>query len=840
MKNEDRKVLMENVASMPRNNKKGIEIHGGAGEIGIKVVKVAQWKTKCKSYFDRYYKTSSIIVVPSGGDIIMNTLSFLCSDSKGRGFVFKNYDIAKHMEFLGYSKAQLKANLGVAPVNESISYIAYIEQKNTVFICEKVSKVLNVNHCLKNLAVIVKYFLTLYHKEIQASGVTIIGLLIRENEKEEELVECKFCHLFSPLYKLFESPPALKDWWNSIETYEGWWNLANPKNQNQLFCNIAAEILCFMAVQEKGLPALTDDKSQQFRQTYFLYTPQQMDIHFSEAKHVVIQGSYGSGKSILGLKKLELIWKSLKRDENIVYINFDWKSNLHFLMEKNVREYVGISSRKIKHVNNIQDILGSPDQLIYVCHNRSGENLSAILQETVRLNMNASQITKTNSHLIIEEYDGETLSRDEAAKIMKLIKSSNLMETSVILLAQPLMKNRSWKVGNKSYEKETCMFHELKDIFKIVKLEQVLRCSNEICGITKCTQNFVQNKDSVFQTKMSKVSFKHQHQPEENKKHMISPNLSDWNYPEMGTSINGKVSNPGSDLNTGDKIIGHGMDLDQAFKRSTPIKKSNGVKNKIVSKFGFLCEPRKGLDIEGLKPNLVEFSDNINSTSDIAVIALTLVLKNFIGENKTTTVLHMADKQPGILKRTIQLLPRLLDETYLFTNDIGVFLQKKKQSKIIFSSNVSSVNGMEFDHVIIVVSQSEYYLKYYLPQAISRCTYDLTFVLLPEDKMNTRKGSLLSYLFSKSKNNETKETVVNIVEELKREGLVNQVGIAECKTCENNCHSYSVLNEIHNRQTFQVHTHVDQYKDYLFYLANYAELEEQPCDTSAHGLADAK
>ena len=35
-----------------------------------------------------------------------------------------------------------------------------------------------------------------------------------------------------------------------------------------------------------------------------------MNILFSEAKHVVIKGSYGSGKSILGLKKLELIWKS--------------------------------------------------------------------------------------------------------------------------------------------------------------------------------------------------------------------------------------------------------------------------------------------------------------------------------------------------------------------------------------------------------------------------------------------------------------------------------------------------------------------------------------------------
>ena len=833
---------MENVASMPQNNEKGVEIHGGAGEIGIKVVKVAQWKTKCKSYFNRYYKTSSIIVVPSGRDIIMNAFSFLCSDSKGRGFVFKNYDIAKHLEFLGYTKARLKANLGVAPMNESISYIAYIEQKNTVFICEKVSKVFNVHQCLKNLAVMVKYFLTLYHKEIQASGVTVIGLLIRENEKEEELVECSFCHLFSPLYKFFESPPALKDWWSSIETYEGWWNLANPKKQNKLFCDIAAEILCFMAVQEKGLPTLTDDKSQQFKQTYFLYTPQQMDIHFSDAKHIVIQGSYGSGKSILGLKKLELIWKSLRRDENIIYINFDWKSDLHFLMEKNVREYVGISSRKIKRVSSIQDILESPNQLIYVCHNSAGENLSAILQETIRLNRSTSQITKANSHLIIEEYDGETLSRDEAAKIIKLIKSGNLMETSVILLAQPLMKNRSWNIGKKSYEKETCMFHELKDIFKIVKLEEVLRCSNEICGITKCTQNFVQNKDSVFQTKIDKVNFKQGKQPEENEKHMVSSNLSDWNYPEMGTSINEKVSDPSSDLSAADKSIGRGMDLDQAFKRSTPLKKSNGTKNKIVSKFGFLCEPRKGLDIEGLKPNLVEFSDNINLTSDIAVIALTLVLKNFIGENKTTTVLHMADKQPRILKRTIQLLPRLLDETYLFTHDVGVYLQKDKQSKIIFSSSVSSVNGMEFDHVIILVSQSEYYLKYYLPQAISRCTYDLTFILLPEDKMNIRKGSLqkLSYLFLKSKNDETKETVANMVEELKREGLVNQVGVAECKTCERNCYSHSILNGIQNRQMFQVHTHSDQYKDYLFCLANYTELEEQPFDTSASVLADAK
>ena len=337
MVNEDRKTLMENVTFVFRDEEKKIEIHGGAGKRGMQIAKVSQWKTKCKSYYNRYYKTSKIVLVPSNKDMIMNTLSILCNDISSRGFVFKNYNIIKHLEFLGYDKAALKAKLGAAPTSKNISYFAYIEKKNVMLICEKVSKSSNICNSLKNITSMVKHFLTLYDSEIQESGVTIIGMLIRQNEEQEELVECSFCHLFSPLYNFFESPTTFKTFWSSIETYEGWWDLANTKKQKKLFDNLVAEILCFMAVQEKGLPTLTDDKSQQFKQTYFLYTPQQMDIHFSDAKHVIIQGSYGSGKSVLGLKKLELILKSLKHNEKIFYINFDRKSNLHLLMEKNVK-----------------------------------------------------------------------------------------------------------------------------------------------------------------------------------------------------------------------------------------------------------------------------------------------------------------------------------------------------------------------------------------------------------------------------------------------------------------------------------------------------------------------
>ena len=43
----------------------------------------------------------------------------------------------------------------------------------------------------------------------------------------------------------------------------------------------------------------------------------------------------------------------------------------------------------------------------------------------------------------LEEYDGQTFTQNEEAKIIKLVKSDDLMVPNIVLLAQLLMKNRS-------------------------------------------------------------------------------------------------------------------------------------------------------------------------------------------------------------------------------------------------------------------------------------------------------------------------------------------------------------------------------------------------------------
>ena len=69
------------------------------------------------------------------------------------------------------------------------------------------------------------------------------------------------------------------------------------------------------------------------------------------------------------------------------------------------------------------------------------------------------------------------------------------------------MKSTSWNIRKEIYERETCVFHELQNTFKMVKLEEVLTCSNEISVITKSTQNFAQNQDIIFKTTMDEVTF---------------------------------------------------------------------------------------------------------------------------------------------------------------------------------------------------------------------------------------------------------------------------------------------------------------------------------------------
>ena len=842
MKSEDRRTLLTNISDMTRDEKKTLEINRGAGTIGKEYIKLAGWKDECTRYFASYYKSLDIITVPSDRDTIMTTLYELCSRNAGRGFIFKNYDMINHLEFLGFDKNLLVKNLMTKLTTSFPTYLAYIERKKVILICGKTVNSNNPNQCVENIVTSIKCFLTLYGEIIQGNGITVIGILIKENEEEDKSIRCKFCELFSTSHIAFESTDNFLTWWKPIETFHNWWDLdgsqrigicTDDRNET-LFDILAAEILGFMAAAMiPTIPSLTKDVIQQLRQTYLLYTPQQMNAYFSDNKHVVIQGSYGSGKSILGLKKLELIWKNFTENEIIFYVNYDSKSQLHTQMEINVREVLRTFSRNVHCIRSFEEMSKFRDSTVYIWQNKASEKLSTILKKFI--GMEKLEIVKVN--VIVEEYDGETLTRNEAAQIKKLMKMDNFKESHVIILQQPLTKKRSWSVGKDSYERESCMFQELEGPFKVIKLEKTLRCTNEIHNLTKFTQNLVENQESVFPTDIEKLK-------PPLKQTSVNAEINTEIFSNPGTTISSK-ENVGSDPKKIDEPLEQPIDLDHAFKNLSVLRNLGGGKSKIVSNFGFVCEPQKGLDITKKTPELIQFSEQINSTSNIAVIALTLALNKFISENKKTTLLYTSDKEPKILRMAIHLFPHIVSKVcktetikeyeVIYTESFEEYLENK-ETRMVFVTNFRSVNGMEFDNVLILLNRSEYYLKHFLPQMISRCNCNLNFILLPKENESVKRVSSLTKLSNfllRSKSVEEKFTVGNMIEDWKEKSLVESCEwdyrIIECQkqTCKEDRKCYCILSETDDLVT----VHSEYYRNHLSALNENLQENQQAVDT---------
>ena len=842
MKSEDRRTLLTNISDMTRDEKKTLEINRGAGTIGKEYIKLAGWKDECTRYFASYYKSLDIITVPSDRDTIMTTLYELCSRNAGRGFIFKNYDMINHLEFLGFDKNLLVKNLMTKLTTNFPTYLAYIERKKVILICGKTVNSNNPNQCVENIVTSIKCFLTLYGEIIQGNGITVIGILIKENEEEDKSIRCKFCELFSTSHIAFESTDNFLTWWKPIETFHNWWDLdgsqrigirTDDRNET-LFDILAAEILGFMAAAMiPTIPSLTKDVIQQLRQTYLLYTPQQMNAYFSDNKHVVIQGSYGSGKSILGLKKLELIWKNFTENEIIFYVNYDSKSQLHTQMEINVREVLRTFSRNVHCIRSFEEMSKFRDSTVYIWQNKASEKLSTILKKF--MGMEKLEIVKVN--VIVEEYDGETLTRNEAAQIKKLMKMDNFKESHVIILQQPLTKKRSWSVGKDSYERESCMFQELEGPFKVIKLEKTLRCTNEIHNLTKFTQNLVENQESVFPTDIEKLK-------PPLKQTSVNAEINSEIFSNPGTTISSK-ENVGSDPKKIDEPLEQPIDLDHAFKNLSVLRNLGGGKSKIVSNFGFVCEPQKGLDITKKTPELIQFSEQINSTSNIAVIALTLALNKFISENKKTTLLYTSDKEPKILRMAIHLFPHIVSKVcktetikeyeVIYTESFEEYLENK-EARMVFVTNFRSVNGMEFDNVLILLNRSEYYLKHFLPQMISRCNCNLNFILLPKENESVKRVSSLTKLSNfllRSKSVEEKFTVGNMIEDWKEKSLVESCEwdyrIIECQkqTCKEDRKCYCILSETDDL----VMVHSEYYRNHLSAHNENLQENQQAVDT---------
>ena len=518
----------------------------------------------------------------------------------------------------------------------------------------------------------------------------------------------------------FKDLPAFENWWKERETY---FEKVSIKDINPDFIkSFSAKITGTVAatfIYGKHIPTLTDKYDEQMINLAVLLTREQIDIVYSQDKHIIIKGGFGCGKTIVAAAMLEKISESLKNDEKLYYICYDSRSEL-------LNQMVNVAQNK--EVANMTSF-----------HNKERRNLSEIIKDIL---VKKESTRKVN--FIVDEYDGEDLDESEA-KSLNEIFNEWLKNMFIVLIVQPIEKKR---VINNIPQKRNKS--ELLENMKVYQLTRVMRNSVEIHNLVKLTTDVLRKQQTVFI-----------HQ--EDKKTKSEPKIRVRNESVSAANTVTKSRNPGlhitaklpsrrRDVNqyrkeilglnevkfTPESVKGTryrddyseenpsipklGLDEAQALLEAMTGTSDGGVKT--ISEFRFAAADKTGHKIRSKKPTFFE----LGARSDFQkVISLIAIFEEREIDRSEQVVHHFdtgSNEIPDIFFFTFAHHFKIQDKV---TKKYEEF---KSPEKSILVCSHPTFRGLEHPKITVVIERDIYYVQHYLVEALARCTSDLCVVVL--------------------------------------------------------------------------------------------------------------
>ena len=138
-------------------------------------------------------------------------------------------------------------------------------------------------------------------------------------------------------------------------------------------------------------------------------TPEQTRIVYLPQKHLIIKGSYGSGKTAVACKRAKIIARSMAKEDSLYYIICDSRSMLK------------------------EEIQQHPE--INLFHNVKQERETELVEQILNSNSKNGKI-----NLIFDEFRGENFSEAGAKKLNRKFKTNErLKDSHIIFIAQLLI-----------------------------------------------------------------------------------------------------------------------------------------------------------------------------------------------------------------------------------------------------------------------------------------------------------------------------------------------------------------------------------------------------------------
>ena len=319
--------------------------------------------------------------------------------------------------------------------------------------------------------------LLLLSDKLKKSNLKFISLVVADKTHGFEL-KCPNC---------INNVLSLKEF-KDLSTFEKWWQVRTKyfekervKNINPDFIkNFLAKVTGIVAatfIYGEYIPTMTDKSDEKMANLTVLLTREQMEIFYSQEKHIIIKGGFGCGKTVIAAAMFKKIAESLKNDEKLYYICYDRRSEL---------------------LNQITEGFQTVDVAnVRLFHNKEGLNLSEIIKDVLE-----KKETTRNINFVVDEYDGEDLDKPEVERLNKVFNKA-LKQMFIVLIVQPIEKKR---VINKIVQKRNLF--ELLENMKLYQLSRVMRNSLEIHNLVKLTTDVLKKEQTIFIHQKEKMDSK--------------------------------------------------------------------------------------------------------------------------------------------------------------------------------------------------------------------------------------------------------------------------------------------------------------------------------------------
>ena len=773
-----------------------------------KYLRPEQWTQRCqdllRTFFSRGGKDSGIITFPetnitAQGKPWQNVLSTLkkwcgCEISNAdsvkpkddaTGIIIRNYDLKNHLDFCKVADESKKSCLpfllkyseGKFKFNENDQRFLVFNPSQKIILVIRMADAQQRGE-LKNEAHLcideVNIVCLLLRDELKNSGVIVAGLVTYSGE-DAHSESCTHCENFIVSCKIF----------NSVEKFDLFWRSFFKKNISEhlgenlqldttkVFQAVGGKILGYLAhlqfetLEEPVLPVKVNNSPGNIKQAELLLDRYQMEIAYSYEKRILLCGNYGTGKTVVALKKLELLYKSLKEKEVIYYVNFARKSRLDCMI-----------TQKFKTYEKLRVLRGR-----------------FLLSEIVKKEILAKEEKNKSEtiHVIVDEYNSQFLTPEESEELYQMFTQKEQFKNSTLLIALQPIKIDRFNFINVAGKRQKILhkqhaFGPLKTIMTEYKLKYVMRTTIQINKLAEITQNYLSKKSNRYMHshQPNKTSFSHsemekrksESSPDYPRKQIrLSQNSSPISNPPSNITSDNSCdsSNPGAEIVPNylqekiddDKLISGEINCESSSHKSAPVVSSSsstasvipsatvtsqsssstiidfdescksastpskrGEKNlrKTVTKYSYTCDSVIGHNIEGPLPCLIEFKRKYKPKKLLALIAYFLK-KVICIELKSIAILHFESINPPWLYQLLQLESCFEDLT--LTDDVETFLTSKSDKKIVLVSSCDTVKGLEFSEILLIIEKDEYYLKQYIPEAITRCTSNLSVLIRP-------------------------------------------------------------------------------------------------------------